>query len=447
MNHPQTGAKEYGPHDDAAIAEAPARMDFLTNVAQHWRRIALFGMCGAIALLLFSFTRPQTFVATATVMPPEHEGAGGMLAFLANSASALDLLKGEVGGNPTLDIFKTIVESRSIAEDVAADPEIHTYFHRRDTSFKSITDALRGSVLSEALRTGVLTVTVTLNASSFASGTVRDSAKRMSAYVANKFVEALDRFNRDRLMTSAKNTRIFVEQEYNNKRVELDSAYARLEQFQESHEAIALPEQLAATVSAAAKLTSQKEQLEMERNVEAHELGPNAPRIQALGAELEAAQQELNKYDSGGAGEYILALKNAPALSRELAGCLREVKVLEQVTGYLREELEQERISEQRDLPSLQVLDAAQLPAGPSSPNRSLYTVLGLLLGLGAGFSYIAFQRFASDVRSRPQAHYRLVNVLRAMRRDNRAEWLVPIQPHTTGSSAFPSVEKQKIKL
>jgi capsule polysaccharide export protein KpsE/RkpR len=401
--------------------ESLARTDFLTNVARHWRRIALLGLCGAVALILFSFTRPQTFVATVTVLPPEHEGAGGMLAFLANSANALDLLKGGLSENPTLDLFKTIVESRSISEDVGHDPAIYAYFHRRDTSLEAMTNVLQGCVQSEAMRTGMMTVSVKLSAPGFASKITCDSARQMTAYLANKFVEALDRFNRDRLMTSAKNTRIFVEQEYKAKMVELDSAYGRLEQFQESHEAISLPEQLAATVSAAAKLTGQKQQLEMQRTVEAHELGPNSPQIQALAAEEDATQEELNKYDSGGAGEYVLALNSAPALSRELAGYLREVKVLEQVSAYLREELEQERVSEQRDLPSLQVLDAAQVPTERSSPSRTLFAVIGLLLGLVFGLGLTGFQMFASDVRARPDVHYRLLNILRAMRLNRTA--------------------------
>src|SRR5438046_10412373 len=109
--------------------------------------------------------------------------------------------------------------------------------------------------------------------------------------------------------------------------------------------------------SADAKLAGQIQEFEMQRNVEEHELGPGSPRIQTIQAAIDAAKVELQKYDDGGAGDYVLALKNVPALSRELAGNLREVKVLEQVTGFLRQELEQDRITEQRDLPSLPVLD------------------------------------------------------------------------------------------
>ncbi|MFI5201324.1 MAG: GumC family protein [Candidatus Kapaibacterium sp.] len=432
---------------NGSASQLAAKPDFLTFSARRWKRILLLAIGGALVLGLFSYTRPQVFVATATVLPPEHEGMGGLLSFLSSSsaASAISMLGGDIGASPTLELFKTIIESRSVAEDVAMDSAIHSFFFRRDTSQKGIVNALNGSVQGEALRTGELSVSVRCSAPTFSSKAELDSTRRMAAYIANKFIEALDRFNRDRLMTSAKNTRIFVEQEYTGKMVELDSAYSRLEQFQKAYGAIALPEQLTATVSAAAKLTSQMQQLEMQRNVEARELSPNDPRIRELDAEHQAAQEELSKYDSGGVGEYVLALNSAPELSRQMAGYLREVKVLEQVTAYLRGELEQDRISEQRDLPSLQVLDAALPPTAPSSPNRKLFAIVGLLLGLIAGIGLIAFERFYRDVRERPLIHYRLINVLSALRYGNRAELLMPFHPQTSGSEISASPPEREV--
>ncbi len=408
-----------------------AKPDFITFLARHWRRIAVLALSGSILLGLYSYTRPQIFTASTTVLPPEHEGMGGLLSFLSSSSAstALSLLGSDIGGNPTLELFKTIVESRSVAEDVATDSAIHSFLHRRDTSRSGIVNTLNNSIQAEALRTGMLSVSVKLAAPRFASRAELDSTRKMSAYITNSFVAALDRFNRDRLMTSAKETRIFVEQEYNGKMVELDSAYAKLQAFQDKYGAISLPDQLKATVSAAAALTSKMQQNEMERTVEERELGPNDPRMQALAAEYQAEQQELNRYDSGGAGEYILALKSAPELSRELAGYLREVKVLEQVTAYLRGEFEQQRIAERKDLPSLQVLDAALPPKGPSSPNRMQFALLGLVLGLSAGIGLTEFERFYRDVRARPHIHYRLINVLSSARYGSRAELLEPVAP------------------
>ncbi len=438
MNHTRSSVARNGA---ASNPEFLAKPDFLTFSARRWKRFVLFGIGGAILLALFSYTRPRIFVATVTVLPPEHQGMGGLLSYLSNSsaASALNLLGGNFGENPTLGLFKTIIESRSVAEDVSKNPAIHAFFFRRDTSEKGIVNTLNGSVMANALRTGELSVSVRLAAPKFASAAELDSTRRMSAYLANTFVSALDRFNRNRLMTSAKETRIFVQQEYTRKMADLDSAYAKLQNFQDAHGAISLTDQLRVTVSAAAKLTSQMQQIAMERNVEARELAPTDPRIRTLDAEYQAEQQELNKYDSGGAGKYVIALKSAPALSREFAGYLREVKVLEQVTAYLRGELEQDRIAERRDLPSLQVLDAALPPTGPSSPNRKLYAILGLVLGLCAALVFIVFEHFYRDVRERPLVHYRLMNVMSAIRYGSRAEILSPIQPPATSGSDFPT--------
>ena len=443
MSSIQQSKQNFHTNGASMRSDSSTKPDFMTFLARHWRRVCVFAITGTILLALFSYTRPQTFVATTTVLPPEHEGMGGLLSFLASSSSAsaaLNLLGSDIGANPTLELFKTIIESRSIAEDVASDSVIYAYFHRRDTSQKGIINTLNGSIQAEALRTGMLAVSVKVAAPRFASHRELDSTRKMAAFVTNAFVSALDRFNRDRLMTTAKEIRIFVQDEYDRKMKDLDTAYQKLQAFQDSNGAISLPDQLKATVSAAAELASKMEQNEMERKVEERELGPDNPRMQALTAEYEAEQQALNKYDSGGAGEYILALKQAPELSRELAGYLREVKLLEQVTAYLRSELEQERIAERRDLPSLQVLDAAVAPSGPASPNRKLFAIVGLILGGIVGIVLTELERFYLDVKARPRLHYRLVNVLKSVRYGSRAELLEPFAPQT--SSGIPSVSE-----
>jgi uncharacterized protein involved in exopolysaccharide biosynthesis len=249
----------------------------------------------------------------------------------------------------------------------------------------------------------------------------------MSSYIANAFINALDRYNRDRLMTTARATRVFIEGEYRNKMIDLDTAYARLQQFQEQHKAISLPEQLTATVSAAAKLAAQIQQTDVQISVEEQELGVSSPRLKALKEGRDAAKAQLSKFDDGTAGDYIIALRSAPALSRELAGLMREVKVLEQVSVYLRQQYEEQRINEERDLPSLQLLDKAQPPTGPASPNRKMYAVVGMFLGLLGSAAYLFVSRFARDVRQRPQAHWRMINVARTVRHGKRATLLEPI--------------------
>lgn len=405
------------------------KRSFWSLILASRKLLIVSAIAGAALLFLYAKTLPEKYQATATVLPPEHSGAGGMLAFLANTSSAFDFLKSATSAeNPALDLFKTIMDSRTIAEDVAKDSIIRAFLMRSDTSSKAHAERLHGSLSTEVLRTGVFTVSVQLGTPRFPSTKQRDSARTMAAYIANAYINALDRYNRDRLMTSARSTRIFIEGEYRNKMAALDSAYGRLQRFQEEHKAISLPEQLTATVSAAAKLAGQIQQTEMQIGVEERELGPTSPRLKVLRAELDASKAQLAKFDDGGAGDYIIALRTAPALLRELAGLLRETKVLEQVSVFLRQQYEEQRINEERDLPSLQVLDRAQPPVTPTAPNKKMYALAGLFIGFFGAVGFVWTSSFLRDLREHPLAHYRIINVVRTVRHGKRAVLLEPIE-------------------
>ncbi len=77
--------------------------------------------------------------------------------------------------------------------------------------------------------------------------------------------------------------------------------------------------------------------------------------------------------------------EGAPRLVLEQARLAREVRTREEVVIALTREREMARVDENRDVPVINVLDAAQPPAFRSSPRRSLMAAAGLLLGFAAG--------------------------------------------------------------
>jgi len=314
--------------------------------------------------------------------------------------------------NPAIDMFKNVLDSRQLSEQIVNDPRIHRYFATFDTSIKAIAGAIHNSMQSQALRNNIFQLDVAIQTHWNPTKAEKDSASQLVPYLAKVFVDHLDRYNRERLMTTARNTRVFVEGEYYNRMSQLDSAYAKLQAFQEEHKSISLTDQLAASVSSAALLGSQEQQLEMQLAVEERELAPNSARIQTLRSQLEEYKRELKKYGEGGVSDYVMAFKDIPALARRLAGLTREVKLLETLSAYLRQQLEQERINEQRDLPTLQVLDPAIVPDRRSSPSRYSMLMLGLFSGFLASVLYSLIRNYYSQVASNPDEHARYLNFI-----------------------------------
>jgi len=301
-------------------------MDFLSLVAKYKWAVISFSLIGGILFFAFTYIMPFTYSGMTTLVPPEKNQNGNQLLSFLSGSSALDMMKG--AENPALDMFKNILDSRTIAEEVAGDSAIRHYYASWDTSRAGAAFASHDCLTSEPLRNGIFDVQIDIKTHWFPSDAEKEEARKLVPHMAKLFVLHLDKYNRERLMTSARNTRIFVEGEYKTRLTQLDSAYAALQHFQQDHKAISLPEQLTAAVTSAALLASQEQQLEIQVAAAQRELSPNAAGVELLRSQLEETKLQLKKYDEGGVGDYVVALKNVPELIRELASLTREVKML-----------------------------------------------------------------------------------------------------------------------
>jgi uncharacterized protein involved in exopolysaccharide biosynthesis len=66
-----------------------------------------------------------------------------------------------------------------------------------------------------------------------------------------------------------------------------------------------------------------------------------------------------------------------PELGKELATLLREVKIQNEVYILLQQQYYKERIQENRDLPTVEVLDKAITPLRKSAPKTVVSTITG----------------------------------------------------------------------
>lgn len=392
----------------------PHILDFVSVLAKHKRTVIVVTfLCAALSIGI-SFVMPFTYEGIATLIPPEKQSSGSQLLSFLSGSSALDMMKG--AENPALDMFKNVIDSRTVSEEVAKDSAMYKYFSTFDTSVDAIAGSIRDCLTSEALRNGMFNVQVDVKTHWLPSSAEKEQARHLVPKLARLYVNQLDRYNRERLMTSARNTRIFTENEYNARLRSLDTAYARLQAFQEQNKAVALTEQLSAAVTGAALLSSQQQQLQIELGAAEHDLSPDATRVQLLRQRLDETTRELKKYDDGGVGEYVLALKDVPELARQLAKLMREVKMLETVSAFLRQQLEQERINEQRDLPTFTVLDSATLPQRKASPKRSIMLLLGTFVGVVLSIITVSWMKFREDVTSNPEDHQRYLTMIGYLR-------------------------------
>jgi uncharacterized protein involved in exopolysaccharide biosynthesis len=207
----------------------------------------------------------------------------------------------------------------------------------------------------------------------------RTKVRQLSADLSNSFIEALDIINRNKLISKAKNAREYLEGQILITKSLLDSVETSLMSFQQSNKTFSLPEQVKAAIDAAAKIKAEIATTEIELGMVRANLKEDNRTLISLRSKLEQLRDQYNKMEMG-SQDYLVSFKEVPQLGRELASLLREVKIQNEIYLLLQQQYYKEKIQENKDTPTIEILDAAIPPKKPIAPRIVYSTILGGIL-------------------------------------------------------------------
>jgi uncharacterized protein involved in exopolysaccharide biosynthesis len=126
-------------------------------------------------------------------------------------------------------------------------------------------------------------------------------------------------------------------------------------------------------LEAAAKLKAEIVNTEIEIALLEPNSRPDNKNLLALKKKLEQLQKEYEKFDLD-SDDYLLAFSNVPELGMKLAKLMRTIKIKNEVYILLQQQYYKERIQENRDVPTIDILDEAIPPKKQVSP-RLTYSI------------------------------------------------------------------------
>ncbi|HOJ04169.1 MAG TPA: Wzz/FepE/Etk N-terminal domain-containing protein [Bacteroidota bacterium] len=375
------------------------------------RRRTVLGMMGAVTvvMLVYVLIMPQTFTSTVTLLPPQKDQGSMNLGSLLQGASSLPMFDiGSslgFGGRPS-DVFGEILKSQSVAESLIVQHDLARFFGVPEgESYRHAIKPLAESSEIDINKNGLIRVSVTLGTGFFASAADIDSVKRLAAAVANDYVLWLDRVNRDKLVSSARNSRRFIEEELGRTQAELDSAYARLVQFQRENKSVFLEKQMEAALTGAADIREKLTKARVELGVARRDFAEHSRVVAQLQSQIEELSRQYAAMASGSAGEdYAVPFQRVPEVAREMAGLMRDVKILEQVILFLSQQYYEDRVQEARDTPTVQVLDQATPAIQRTSPRRAAFMLMTVFVALLASVGYVMLSTWLRTRRALPSA-------------------------------------------
>ena len=378
---------------------------------QHRKTLLRIVIAVTALMLIYVLIMPQTYTSTVTLLPPKQESKGLGLGSLLEGAGALPMLDlgNSLGlGNSPSEIFSEILKSQSVAESLIVREHLDDFFGiPEDQSYRFAIEPLAEATEIEVKKNGVLRLSLTLGTGFFAGSDEVDSVKAFTAHVANEYVYWLDRINQEKLISSARNSRMFIESEIGRTQDDLDSAYTRLVRFQKEHKSVFLEKQMEAALTGAADIKEKLMQAQAEMSVKKKDFSESSRLIKQLEAEIDGFQRQyaaMSTGKDGGDADFYVPFQQLPEVAREMAGHLRKVKVLEQVILFLSQQYYQDRVQEARDTPTVQVLDEAVPAIQRTSPRRALYMIMTVFFSLVFASLFVMLRAFF-DQRSQLAAN------------------------------------------
>jgi uncharacterized protein involved in exopolysaccharide biosynthesis len=326
--------------------------------------------------LILLFIYPRTYQATVSILPPEQENSLGGFGALLGSGDFSNLLGGGMS-SANSQLFVEILKSRTAALYVVKKNNL-VQFLNADDSIEAA-EKLQKNLNTDITKEGIVNLNVDVKSAFipliFSDS---DSLKKLSALLSNSFIEALDSINREKLSSKARNARIYIEEQIKETRALLDSSEVTLMNFQSKNKTIAIPEQVKAAIEASAQIKSEIIQTEMQLGLIKSDVSENNRLVVALNKKLQELKDQYSQFETG-SEDYLLAFKDLPTLGKYLAGLLREVRIQNEVYVLLQQQYYKEKIQENREIPTVEILDEAIPPKKPVGPRVVYSSVVGAI--------------------------------------------------------------------
>jgi capsule polysaccharide export protein KpsE/RkpR len=372
-----------GPEPRESPSSGKTALEYLQLLWANRRILARVAVCALLVSTLIAFLIPSRYESTTRLMPPDSQSSSGLaLAAAAMSGvggGGLGGIAGDLLGlKSTSDVFVGILSSRTVQDSIIQKFDLKTLYSvkRMDAARKALA---QHTGISVDRKSQIIFITVT------------DTSPQRAAAIAQAYVDELNRLVAELSTSSARRERIFLEERLKAVNLDLQSAEKDFSQFASKNAAIDVKEQGKAMVEAAATLQGQliaaKSQYEGLRQI----YTDNNPRVRSLKARIDELQHELEKL--GGKGESTTvaseqtsdssmypSIRKLPLLGVTYADLYRRAKIQEAVLETLTKEYELAKVQEAKEIPTVKVLDDANVPDTKSFPPRLLVMFLGTLL-------------------------------------------------------------------
>jgi tyrosine-protein kinase Etk/Wzc len=386
------------PNQREASQELVIFLSYLEILAKQKKRIITVTSVSFVLAVTVAFALPKVYSATARILPPQQDPglAAIMMGQLGGGAGGLTSLAGSVlGAGTPADQYASILTSERM-KDVIIDRFKLLQEYDKDYRVDMYDKMDKLVEVKAGKKDGIIAITV------------EDEDPQKCAAIANAYVDEIGKLAAELSMTSGGSNRAFLEGRLVKAKADLSQAEDALKAFQTKNKAVNVPAQAQASLEGVAQLMTQIAAAEAQLSGLRSQVTDSAQEVQVLKATIRDLRGKLATLEGTGAGS-IPSVGSIPSLGQEQLRLLRNFKTQEMLVELLTKQNELAKLTEAKNVNTVQVIQKATPPDKKVKPKRILIVVGVTFFGMILSSLWVLFQNFRENLSPHELAMWRKV--------------------------------------
>jgi uncharacterized protein involved in exopolysaccharide biosynthesis len=270
--------------------------------------------------------------------------AGGMLGMVTPADQYASILQSE-------RIMDAIIDRFKLMEEYHKDYRLDMY-----KKMSKIVEVKAGK------RDGIITIAV------------EDENPKKAAAIANAYIDELGKLVAEMSISGASLNRRFLEERLARARADLARAEEAVKSFQTKYKAISVTDQAKASIEGVALLKGQLAVQEAQLSALRSQLTDSTQEVKALKATINNLNSQIARLEGVGTGA-IPSVGSVPDLGQEQVRLFREFKTQEMIVELLTKQNELAKLTQAKDINTIQVIQKAMVPDKKIKPKRILIVI------------------------------------------------------------------------
>jgi len=341
--------------------------DFIRVFIRYRTRILISTFIALVfGIILAFFVMEPIFLSETTVKSStDASGLAGLLGGGLSGLGDFEDLAGGGGAAKELALYESILLSRRCIEETIVKFDLNSD-DEMDKTYMD--DAIR------EFRENIMSIEVDKTSNTIIIGAYHKNPVKAKEIV-EFLVYQLNSINTQLSIQDAKNNREFLEERYNLVRKDLKKAEDSLESFQEINGIapdVTVQAAIKTQVEVEAQIASEEVKLDLLRKI----LSPDQAEIKAQEEKIASLRSQVSDIKSSNDYSDILSLKGKSQVIMDFLRLKRDVEIQNKILSFVLPLYEQAKIEENKNTPTVLILDPPFVPERKAKPKRSIVVLL-----------------------------------------------------------------------